>query len=172
MSTNLPWPISVLETTSERWQRLAETLPEELMKMRPAPDQWSALECLHHLIETEGVFYVRLQVFLSGQPEFPGYDPDAPENQMGMQSTSARLVEEFVSRRLASLKILRQIKENDPRRTSRHAELGMVTLDQMLHEWAAHDFNHTIQAERALAQPFIRRSGPWRPFFSDIEIGT
>jgi hypothetical protein len=43
----------------------------------------------------------------------------------------------------------------------------MVSLNEMLHEWAAHDLNHTIQAERALMQPFIQESGPWQPYFAD-----
>ncbi len=44
---------------------------------------------------------------------------------------------------------------------------GMVTLGEMIHEWAAHDLNHTIQAERAIMQPLIQESGPWRIFFKD-----
>jgi hypothetical protein len=35
----------------------------------------------------------------------------------------------------------------------------------MLQTWAAHDLNHTVQAERALMQPFMRGCGPWRHFF-------
>ena len=49
--------------------------------------------------------------------------------------------------------------------------LGSVTLAEMLHTWAAHDLNHTVQAERALMQPFLLGCGPWRTFFRDHEIG-
>ena len=38
--------------------------------------------------------------------------------------------------------------------------------------WAAHDLNHTIQAERALMQPFMLGCGPWRSFFRDHEVGV
>ncbi len=44
------------------------------------------------------------------------------------------------------------------------------TLGQLLHEWAAYDLNHTIQAEKAVMQPFIQGSGPWRSYFQDHEI--
>ena len=54
---------------------------------------------------------------------------------------------------------------------ARHAELGHVTLAQFLNEWAAHDFNHTVQAERAIMQPFISGSGPWRFYFADHDLG-
>ena len=43
---------------------------------------------------------------------------------------------------------------DDLKRRARHAELGMVSLGEMVHEWAAHDLNHTVQAERAI----MRRS--------------
>jgi hypothetical protein len=38
---------------------------------------------------------------------------------------------------------------------------------------AAHDLNHTVQAERALMQPFIAGSGPWRTagVFADHDLG-
>jgi hypothetical protein len=42
----------------------------------------------------------------------------------------------------------------------RHAELGLVTLDELIHEWAAHDLMHIIQRERALMQPYIADCGP------------
>jgi hypothetical protein len=40
----------------------------------------------------------------------------------------------------------------------------------MLSEWAAHDLNHTIQAERALMQPFLLECGPWIVYFQDHVI--
>jgi hypothetical protein len=50
--------------------------------------------------------------------------------------------------------------------------LGTVTLAEFLHEWAAHDLNHTLQAERALMQPFIAGCGPWRGYFADHDLGS
>jgi hypothetical protein len=43
----------------------------------------------------------------------------------------------------------------------------MVTLSEMLHEWAGHDLMHTVQGERAILQPFIEGCGPWKPYFAD-----
>ena len=61
--------------------------------------------------------------------------------------------------------------DEDLGRTKQHPTLGTVTLAEMLHTWAAHDLNHTVQAERALMQPFMLGCGPWRTFFRDHEIG-
>jgi hypothetical protein len=58
------------------------------------------------------------------------------------------------------------VSEADLERTAGHPELGQVTLREMLNEWAAHDLMHTVQAERALMQPFVVGSGKWRGTFA------
>jgi hypothetical protein len=73
------------------------------------------------------------------------------------------------ARSLASLEVA---SEADLDRTARHPELGQVTLREMLNEWAAHDLMHTVQGERAVMQPFIVASGPWRSYFADHEAAA
>src|SRR5579872_4343865 len=69
----------MLSTTPPRWLYLAEALPDDLLARQPAPGEWSAVECLRHLIEAERkVFPVRVQAFLSGQPIAP-FDPDTQD---------------------------------------------------------------------------------------------
>jgi hypothetical protein len=46
----------------------------------------------------------------------------------------------------------------------------MVTLRQQINEWAAHDLMHVVQAERAVMQPFITATGPWRSYFADHDV--
>jgi hypothetical protein len=167
MATILPWMISVLTTTPERWTRLVRDIPDQLLRRPAAPGEWSAIECLHHLVATESVKASRLQAFLSGQPSFPNYDQDAPENRPDLSLSPAALADEFARRRSASLVLLKGLTEADLQRASRHAQLGLVILDQLVHEWAAHDLNHTVQAERALMQPFLAGCGPWIEFFTD-----
>jgi len=167
MTTILPWTISVIATTPERWMRLAQDIPDELLRRPAATGEWSAVECLHHLLGSEKVLNYRLEAFLSGQPSFPAYDPDAPQNRPDPGVSPSELADEFARRRSASLKSLHGLTEMDLQRTAHHSQLGQVTLDQMIHEWAAHDLNHTVQAERALMQPFLPGCGPWIEFFVD-----
>mgnify|MGYP002392468774 CR=1 FL=1 len=79
----------------------------------------------------------------------------------------ADLAEEFAGLRAESFRALAGIGAADLVRSARHQELGVVTLNEMVHEWAAHDLMHTVQAERALMQPFILESGPWLKYFID-----
>lgn len=160
---------ALLATTAERWEALTETLPADLLSRPAASGEWSARQCLEHLLDTERlVFPVRLRAFLAGQ-DFPGFNPDS-EGSAYSDKEPAELAADFVRLRIENLTLLEQLTPQDLLRTARHSELGQVTLEQMLYEWAAHDLNHTIQAERALMQPFIVGSGPWRSYFQDHDI--
>ncbi len=161
---------SVLQTTPLVWQNLADRVPPELLGRAPAPGEWSAIECLQHLIDTERfAFPVRVRAFLQGQ-DFPAFDPDTQGTRPGAASTVADLVADFARLRSKSLALLATVTESDLPRTARHAELGPVTLEQMLNEWAAHDLMHTVQAQRALMQPFVPNTGAWRPYFKDHDV--
>jgi hypothetical protein len=152
---------SVLITTPDRWNGLVDSIPIELLKRVPAPNEWSALECLQHLIDTErNVFPTRLRAFLAGQ-DFPAFDSDT-QGAKPCTENAIEMVAEFTHLRAESLALLTKVVPDDLSCKSRHAELGPVSLNEMLHEWAGHDLMHTVQAERALMQPFIGGSGPWR----------
>jgi uncharacterized damage-inducible protein DinB len=162
---------AVLSTTPERWQRLVSTLPMDLLTCPPAPGEWSALNCLQHLLDAElQLFPVRVRAFLAGQ-DFSDFDPNQPHTDPHSQ-VPEQLAEAFTRSRQESLVLLKQVKDEDLGRTVQHPKLGTVTLAQMLHTWAAHDLMHTVQAERALMQPFMHGCGPWRPFFRDHEISA
>lgn len=168
MDNNLDWIRSVLDTTVARWENLAEKVPEDLLSRRPAPGEWSATECLQHLVDTERhVFPVRTRYFLEGRDSFPNFDPDEEGSGPQTDVTVAALLREFATMRADSVNLLSTVEEPDLNRRATHGELGPVTLGEMLNEWAAHDLMHTVQAERAMMQPFIRDSGPWQPFFAD-----
>jgi hypothetical protein len=154
---------AVIETTPAFWLALAKSLPPELFSRPPAKGEWSAIECLGHLVDAEKVLHFRYKAFMAGR-DFPGFNPDTESSPVGEASPLA-LAQEYASLRAASLEMIRALSAADLNRTARHAELGMVTLGQMVYEWAAHDLNHTIQAERALIQPFIQGCGPWQKFF-------
>ncbi len=162
--------LPVLETTPQRWIRLAEKLTPELIQRKPAPGEWSAYDCLRHIVDTErSVFPARVGYLLRGK-DFPAFNPDEEGNERGDDITPAELAAEFSRLRTGSLALLTKVGAGDLSRTARHQELGMVTLGEMLHEWAGHDLMHTVQGERAILQPFIDGCGPWKRYFSDHTV--
>ena len=171
MNTLVEQVQAVLSTTPERWQRLVSTLPIDLLTRPPAAGEWSALNCLQHVVDTEHlVFPVRFRAFMTGQ-DFVNFDPNEQHSDADAQ-TPEQLVAEFARARQESLALLKNVTDDDLRRTAQHPQFGTVTLAEMLHTWAAHDFNHTIQAERALIQFYMLGCGPWRAFFRDHEIAV
>ena len=171
MNTLLEHVQAILSTTPERWQRLVNTLPIDLLTRPPGVAEWSALHCLQHLLDAERLnFPVRFHAFLAGQ-DFAAFDPNQQHSHPDSQ-TPEQLAAAFARSLKASLVLLKDVGDEDLRRTVRHPQLGPVTLAEMLHTWAAHDLNHTVQAERALMQPFMLGCGPWRSFFQDHEVGV
>ncbi len=167
MNDVLMWIRPVLATTPTRWFNLIEALPAGLLSQPPASQEWSALDCLQHLVDTErSVFPVRINALLAGR-DFPAFDPDSEGTKPNTDQKPLDLAADFARLRTANLALFDKITPSDLGRRARHAELGMVTLSELLNEWAAHDLMHTVQAERALMQPFIQGCEPWRSYFVD-----
>ena len=121
------------------------------------------LQCLCHLLDTESILFpVRLHAFLAGGTSFPGFNPDAESTDYSQHPLELLPSSPFNTAVTTCSASPRPGPNTRLRAQAVHTELGPVTFAQFLNEWAAHDLNHTIQAQRALMQPFIPASGPWR----------
>src|SRR5260221_5059521 len=92
---------AVLATTAPRWLNMTKTLPVDLLNRQPAAGEWSATECLIHLLDTEHIFPVRVQAILAGQA-IPAFDPDTLCTK-NTTSSAEPLGHEFASIRHRSL---------------------------------------------------------------------
>lgn len=158
---------AILEMTPARWQTLTVRVSLDLLNRAPASGEWSAVDCLRHLLDTERWVFPRRVTYLLAEQDFPAFNPEREGSQPDTAHNPAELAAEFAQLRRESLILFDQVTEADMRKSARHQELGLVTLSELLHEWAAHDLNHTIQAERAIMQPFIAGCGAWQPYFAD-----
>jgi hypothetical protein len=157
---------AVLATTPRRWFALTENFSESSLRRRPAPGEWSALECLLHFIDLDrGVFPQRVRALLAGE-NFPAFFPDEDGSSLRDHITAGALAAEFDALRRENLALLDQITSGDLGKTATHAELGPVTLGNLLNEWGGHDLMHLVQAEQALMQPFIDGCGTWEVYFT------
>ncbi len=160
---------SMLETSVERWAALAR-IDAELLARQPEPGEWSAIQALQHAVDTEAaVFEARMRAIRDGRP-LVGFDPDVQGNVDRIGLTASELVAVLVPLRAESLATLATIAPDDLAKTVVHPDLGVVSMAELLNEWAAHDTMHIVQAERALMQPFIPASGPWRIYFKDHDV--
>src|SRR5258708_5622713 len=160
----------VLATTAGRWQSLVETAPGELLQRPPAPGEWSAADCLNHLLVAErAVFGARLHAILEGR-DMATFDPKAPRDP-APEHTPQEVLTALAAERARNLSVLGGLTSADLDRSSRHPEYGLLPLRVVLNTWAAHDLQHTVQAEEALMQAFLPGTGPFRFRFADHEVG-
>src|SRR5215467_2921677 len=97
------WVQPVLSTTPTRWMNLVQALPTDLLSQPPAPKEWSALDCLQHLVDTEtSVFPVRIKCLLAGQ-DFPAFDPDRQGTKVSSALSPMNLVGEYARLRTDNL---------------------------------------------------------------------
>jgi hypothetical protein len=154
----LAWAKAILASSPQRWQFIIDTYPLELLTAQPAPNEWSALECLQHLVDCDRISTpVRLKTFMTGGG-FPAFNPadDGSGN-----TPSIALVAEFAALRAENMLLLENFTEVDLGKEAHHAEYGTVTLSQYLTHLAGHDLMHMVQAEQAIMQPLIKDVGPW-----------
>lgn len=156
---------AIVATTPERLRTLVAHVPADLLARRPQEDEWSALECIEHLADVESMVIARrFRAYLEGAEELPGMEP-GPKGR-----TAAQLVDAFTRAREQNLQLVGALTDADLERSARHPRWGEVTFGTHIQEWAGHDLNHLVQAERALIQPFIVASGPMRPLFEDLDV--
>src|SRR4051812_49245813 len=113
----LSWSKSILVITPARWLRLVQSVPLELLSVRPAPNEWSAIECLQHLVDVErDSFPVRIKALLAQQP-FAAFNPG---DQPPKPAPTIALADEFNQLRQETLNLLNQITEADLDNQSLH----------------------------------------------------
>jgi uncharacterized damage-inducible protein DinB len=164
MNTSLAKLTAMLSLTPHYWMLLTAIVPDELLRYCPGEGEWSASSCLQHIIDTEHMFAQRFAALRQGR-DVPIFDRSLQELREFDHATPATLALTFFHLRANNLALLSQLVEDDLRRESMHPELGSMSLSELLHAWAAHDLDHSIQATRVLMQLFIEGSGPWQTYF-------
>src|SRR5450432_3929651 len=106
MDNIIAWAQPILETTPARWNNLISAVPSELLWQAPAPNEWSALECFQHILDTEQwVFPARIKAILAGQ-DLPAYDPDSQGTKITTEQSPTTLATTFDRLRTESLALL------------------------------------------------------------------
>jgi hypothetical protein len=122
------------------------------LRVRPAPGEWSVLECIGHVTDSEVVVSARVRWILSeDEPDIVGYDQAlwvaALEHN---EDDPARLLATFEALREANLDLWAGLPAADRERFGRHRERGAESYDLTFRLSAGHDRIHLAQARRAL----------------------
>lgn len=156
-------PISMLEKTPGLLELLLRDVSAEVLEWKPGPERWSIAEVLGHMVMIEKLYEQRARVIvLEDSPVLPKYQ--APASEVPKKSMR-QCMEEFVPLRRAFVFYLHSIPSAAAGRTGQHAELGTVSLSQMLHELANHDLGHLRQiSELYRGYSFYPHAGPFQKY--------
>lgn len=159
---------SVLGATPRRWLDLTATVPQELLERPAVAGEWSAVDCLRHLLQADRhIFPSRIGQFLAGDEELSVVDPSAIPPVT--ERTAREMAEALARVREENLGLLASLRPDDLARTSRSRRFGPVTLGLILRQWTLHDLEHVMQAERALFQGLLVDSGPLRAVYAALD---
>ena len=119
---------------------------------RPEAGEWSANECVGHLLEAERRgFAGRIRQILAADPAgapatLETWDPPAvAEARRDHLRTGADLADEFATLRADSIALVRGLRPEDLDRGGLHPDVGALRVDELLGEWVHHDRNHIRQ---------------------------
>ncbi len=136
----------VLRATPGILRGLLGAAKREQLDWRPSAERWSITMVVAHLaqVEVKG-FRERFQAMLAADgPELESYDQEAlfrAEKQFDVYEEMTRFEEE----RGQTLAMLDKLPEGVGARGGRHAELGPITIAQLINEFAFHDLGHIRQ---------------------------
>ena len=127
-------------------QGLVFTAPETTWQRRPLPSEWSILQILTHLADSEpSVQRARLQRILQSNNPFLAEEPDPGPDLPTHITDLYKLMATFVHKRTQTLNLLRSLSSEQWSRKARHGVFGLTTLLEMAHFTAQHDRIHINQ---------------------------
>jgi DinB family protein len=125
-----------------------EALGDPFAGWRPDPGEWSANECVGHIIEADRRgFAGRIRRILAedGVGEAGWNQIEVAAARRDWERPAAEVIAEFVAGRDDGIALVEGLRDADLERTAVHAVVGRVTVSNLLGEWVFHDRNHLRQ---------------------------
>ncbi len=136
----------ILEQTPGTLRNLLSSATVEDLDWQPSRDRWSIGMVLAHLADVEVKGFVsRFRAIAAEEnPLLPAYDQLALF-RFGTKFEGMAELDKFDRQRRETIAWLASLPPSVGPRTGRHEELGPLTFDQLLHEFAFHDLGHIRQ---------------------------
>lgn len=142
-------PIEILEATSARLEAFVIRLENQQKQL---PEQWTAVEILSHLAESEIVYGYRIRKALnaSGTPIEATDQNVWVKNARYLQNNPQLALSLFQTARKANISFLKSLTTQQLENFGIHSERGKESIAQMARMIAGHDINHLQQMEKLL----------------------
>ena len=145
-------PLDVQATEVAAWRDLIDRAAGD-MRQRPEPSEWSVIECLGHMTDSELVTSARYRwVLAENEPPLQSWDQEAWAERLDhCQDDPATLLDLFAALRRANVALWERTPAADRKRFGIHSERGPESFETLFRMQAGHGRIHRLQAERALA---------------------
>jgi DinB superfamily len=145
-------PAMVQAATVARLRELVGEAGDDL-RTRPEPREWSVLECIGHLVDSELTTAARVRwIVAEDKPDIVPYDQDLWVDRLRhAEDDPDDLISLFDALRSANLRLWSSRPLTDRDRVGIHRERGPESYGLIVRLAAGHDRFHIAQAERALA---------------------
>lgn len=130
-------------------EALTDVADDELDR-RPAPDEWTVREIVHHLADSEARAFIRLrQLIAEDDPVIQAYDEPEYARRLHYDRPIGPSLAVLRAVREASLELLEVLSPDEWERAGTHAESGRYSVDDWLAIYAGHSHDHADQIARA-----------------------
>lgn len=145
-------PAEVQAGSAAAWREVIQRAGARVAE-RPEPDEWSVLECLGHVTDSEVVVASRYRwIVAQDEPPLVGYDQDLWVDRLHQEPEDPDdLLRLFETLRRANLELWARATPAEKARVGLHEERGPESLDLSFRLVAGHDRFHLDQARRGLA---------------------
>ena len=133
-----------VEQAPSRLRTAVKGLSEQQLDTEYRPNGWTVRQVIHHVPESHMNAYIRFKLALTEEePTIKPYAEDRwallPDVQSTPIEVSLVLLESLHTR---WMRLLRSLKAEDWKRTFRHPELGVMTLEKTLALYSWHGRHH------------------------------
>ena len=144
---------ATVQSGTAAWMRELVELAGKDLRTKPEPGEWSVIECLGHLVDSELTTSARVRwIIAEYQPDIVAYDQALWVDRLRhIEDDPDELIGMFEILRSANLRLWRSRPTADRERVGIHRERGPESYGLIVQLAAGHDRLHLDQAERALA---------------------
>ncbi len=145
-------PLDVQATEVSAWRDLIDRAAGD-MRRCPQNGEWSVIECLGHMTDSELVTSARYRwVLAENEPPLQSWDQEAWAARLDhSQDDPATLLDMLAALRRANVALWERTPAAERKRVGIHSERGPESFEVLFRMQAGHGRIHRLQAERALA---------------------
>ena len=160
--------MAILASTPEKLKREIASMSLQEMKTRPAANKWSVQEVLAHMDDIEEIgMRARVAAMIeTDDPILLPIDQEKRAEEMKYNRINPlKSLAGLARQRQANVKWLNRLRPAQQKRRGTHQEVGVISVEELVTEWALHDLGHIKQILEIKRYALYPRIGNMRAFY-------